>query len=225
MQAIGETFWDETSPNNPYAYLATLKAERYAEQGTAFDYGSVNTDILGWMVEKVTGMPFTDALSSEIWMKAGMEADASFVAPRFGVPHWDGGFLPRMRDLARFGMLYTPSYKAIADKRIISEKHVEMLLNGGRPELLQNARWQDWKKYTHEADHVKHNVYQWDLIWDNGDIYKGGWAGQGLLVNPKRDLVAVYTGYFKDDDQSELSVLPRLRDVLNGVFGQESRPQ
>jgi hypothetical protein len=45
------------------------------------------------------------------------------------------------------------------------------------------------------------------------------------LVNPKRDLVAVYTGYFKDDDQSELPVLPRLRDVLNGVFGKEKSPQ
>jgi len=224
MQAMGETFWDEKSPDNPYVYLATLKAERYAEQGTSFDYASINTDILGWMVEKVTGMPFTDALSREIWSRVGMEADASFVAPRFGVPHWDGGFLPRMRDLARFGMLYTPSYTAISDKRIISKKHVEMLLNGGRPELLQNARWQEWKQYTHEADQVKHNVYQWDLIWDNGDIYKGGWAGQGLLVNPKRDLVAVYTGYFKDDDQSELSVLPRLRDVLNGVFGKDNSP-
>ena len=72
---------------------------------------------------------------------------------------------------------------------------------------------------------MKHNVYQRGLIWDNGDIDKGGWAGQGLLVNPKRDLVAVYTGYFKDDEYSELSVLPRLRDVLNGVFGEKNSPQ
>jgi len=42
-------------------------------------------------------------------------------------------------------------------------------------------------------------------------------AGQELLVNPDRDLVAVYTGYF-NEDQSELSALPRLRQVLNGVF-------
>ncbi len=38
-------------------------------------------------------------------------------------------------------------------------------------------------------------------------------------MNPDRDLVAVYTGYF-NEDQSELSVLPRLRQVLNGVFGE-----
>ncbi len=219
MQAMGETWWDANSPDNPYSYLAGLKAERYAEQGTSFDYGSVNTDILGWMVEKVTGMPFQDALSREIWTRTGMESDAAYVAPRFGVPHWDGGFLARMRDMARFGLLFTPSYTVVSDTRIISEQHIETLLNGGRPELLANARYPGWKKWTHQADQVKHNVYQWDLVWNNGDIYKGGWAGQGLLVNPLRDLVAVYTGYFKDDEHSEISVLPHLRDVLNGVFG------
>jgi len=219
MQAMGETWWDSKSPDNPYTYLAGLKAERYAEQGTSFDYGSVNTDILGWMVEKITGMSFQDALSREIWTQIGMESDAAYVAPRFGVPHWDGGFLARMRDMARFGLLFTPSYTVVSDTRIISEQHIETLLNGGRPELLANARYPGWKKWTHEADQVKHNVYQWDLVWNNGDIYKGGWAGQGLLVNPLRDLVAVYTGYFKDDEHSEISVLPHLRDVLNGVFG------
>jgi len=219
MQAIGETWWDSNSPDNPYTYLAGLKAERYAEQGTSFDYGSVNTDILGWMVEKITGMPFQDALSREIWTQIGMESDAAYVAPRFGVPHWDGGFLARMRDMARFGLLYTPSYNVVSDTRIISKQHIETLLNGGRPELLANARYPGWKQWTHQADQVKHNIYQWDLVWANGDIYKGGWAGQGLLVNPQRDLVAVYTGYFKDDEHSELSTLPRLREVLNGVFG------
>jgi CubicO group peptidase (beta-lactamase class C family) len=223
MQAMGETWWDENSPDNPYSYLANLKAKRFAAQGTSYEYGSVNTDILGWLVEKVLGMPFQDALSREIWTRAGMESDAAYVAPRFGVPHWDGGFLGRMRDMARFGLLYTPSYTVVSDTRIISKQHVDALLNGGRPELKANSRWPGWEKYTHEAEQVKHNIYQWDLVWTNGDIYKGGWAGQGLLINPKRDLVAVYTGYFKDDKHSELSVLPRLRDVLNGVFGNQDK--
>ena len=221
MQAMGETHWDQKSPDNPYVYLAKLKAKRFAEQGTSYEYGSINTDLLGWLVETVMGMPFQDALSREIWTRAGMESDAAFVAPRFGVPHWDGGFLGRMRDMARFGLLYTPSYKVVSEHRIISKKHVDMLLNGGRSELMKNSRWPGWEQWTDQADQVKHNVYQWDLVWTNGDIYKGGWAGQGLLVNPQRDLVAVYTGYFKDDAHSELSVLPRLREVLNGVFGEQ----
>lgn len=45
-------------------------------------------------------------------------------------------------------------------------------------------------------------------------------AGRGgLLVNPDRDLVAVYVGFAKDDQFSELDVPPRLRQVLEGVDG------
>jgi CubicO group peptidase (beta-lactamase class C family) len=218
MQSMGEAWWDENAADNPYELLSRIKVRRIAEQGTSYDYGSVNTVILGWLVEKISGMPFQDALSREIWTRAGMEGDAAYVAPRFGVPHWDGGFLARMRDMIRFGMLYTPSYKVVTEQRIVPEEYVEILLEGGRPELLANARNPGWKKYVHEADRVRHNIFQWDLVWDNGDIYKGGWAGQGLLVNPRKDLVAMYTGFFKED-YSELSVLPRLREVLNKIYG------
>ncbi len=221
MQAMGETWWDENSPDNPYTYLANLKLPRFAEQGTSYEYGSINTDILGWLVESVTGMPFQDVLSEEIWSRAGMENDAAYVAPRFGVPHWDGGFFARMRDMVRFGILFTPSYHVVSHERIISEAYVGRLLSEGRPNLLAHPRRPGWERWTHDADQVLHNVFQWDLVWKNGDIYKGGWAGQGLLINPAKDLVAVYTGYFKDDEHSESSVLPRLREVLNQVYAPE----
>jgi len=220
MQSFGETWWDETSPDNPYTYLATLKAGRFAEQGTSYEYGSVNTDLLAMIIEKITGMPFQDVLSKEIWTRVGMENDAAYLAPRFGVPHWDGGFLARPRDMARFGLLYTPSYTVVSDRRIIPEKHVNALLNGGRPELVENARWQGWNDRMTKPGDTLPPVYHWDMIYSNGDIYKGGWAGQGLLINPRRDLVAVFVGYFKDDEHSELAVLDRLRQALNAVYGQ-----
>jgi CubicO group peptidase (beta-lactamase class C family) len=218
MEASGEAHWDDTSPDDPYTYIAGLEAGRFAEQGTSFEYGSINTYILGWLVEKLTGMPFQDALSREIWHHIGAEGDAAFLAPRFGVPLFAGGFLARPRDLARFGLLFTPSYEVVSDEKIISDRHVEVLKDGGRPELLANARWGAPAQFTQGI--VKHNVYQWDRVYTNNDLYKGGWAGQGLLVNPDRDLVAVYAGYFIEG-QSELSVLPRLRHVLNEVFGND----
>jgi poly(3-hydroxybutyrate) depolymerase/CubicO group peptidase (beta-lactamase class C family) len=221
METTGEAIWDETSADNPYTYIAGLQVGKFAAQGTSFEYGSINTYILGWLVEKLTGMPFQDALSREIWTQIGAEGDAAMLAPRFGVPLFAGGFLGRLRDLARFGLLFTPSYRVVSDRKIISDRHIDMLKNGGRPELLANARWGPPEGFVQGI--VKHNVYQWDLVYTNNDIYKGGWAGQGLLVNPDRDLVAVYVGYF-NEDQSELSVLPRLRQVLNGVFGPEDPP-
>ena len=210
---VGDGYWDEKSPDNPYTMIAKLKVGHHAPQGTSFSYSGVNTFVLAWLVEKVAGMPFQDALSRYIWSRMGAESDAAFLAPRFGVPITHGGLLARLRDVARFGLLYTPSYKVVSDDKIISNRHVELISNGGNPDLLANARYRSLA-----SDRVKHNVYQWDRVFTNNDFFKGGWAGQGLLVNPDRDLVAVYTGYFKDDAHSETPPLSMLRKVLEGVF-------
>jgi hypothetical protein len=89
-----------------------------------------------------------------------------------------------------------------------------VILHGGDPALLRNGRW----PYP-VPDEVRHNVYQWDTVFENDDIYKGGWAGQGLLVNPRRDLVAVWVGYASDDGRERPDPLTVLRSVLTGVFG------
>jgi CubicO group peptidase (beta-lactamase class C family) len=213
---VGDGFWNEDSPDNPYEMLANLDVDRVAEQGTSFDYSGVNTFVLGWLVEKITAMPFQDALTREIWSRIGAEGDAMFFAPRFGVPVTDGGLMAKLRDVARFGLLFTPSCTVVSDERIISDRFVKLIKDGGNPALLKNARYPGWSD-----DSVKHNVYQWDLVYENNDFYKGGWAGQGLLVNPDRDLVAVWTGYFKDDKHSEVRPLPVLRAVLEGVYGDQ----
>jgi CubicO group peptidase (beta-lactamase class C family) len=214
--AVGDGYWTAASPDNPYTYLASVKADRWAEQGTSFSYSGVNTFILGWLVEKIMGMPFQDALSQEIWTRIGAEGDAALLAPRYGVPNTHGGLMARVRDVARFGLLFTPSYGKVSEQKIISDRYLDLILHGGNPALLKNARYGAPKDPT-----IRYNVYQWDMVWNNGDFLKGGWAGQGLLINPKRDLVAVYTGYFKDDNYSEVDLLPILRGVLEGLYGDD----
>ncbi len=211
--AIGDGFRTADAPDDVYAFVADLQTNRHAPAGTRFSYSGMNTFVLAWLVEAVTGMPFQDAFSREIWVHIGAEADASYIAPRYGVAVTHGGFVARMRDMARFGLLFTPSYGVVSDNRIISDAHIELLRNGGRAHLRENAGLPDVTRSG-----IKHNVYQWDEIYANDNFYKGGWAGQGLLVNPSRDLVAVFTGYFKDDEYSEISLEPILFDMLNSVF-------
>jgi len=213
--SIGDAYWDHDSPDNPYTFLANLKTGTARPQGESFDYSGANTFVIGWLIEEITGMPFQDVLTKEVWRNIGAEADASMLAPRYGVPVTDGGLLARLRDVARFGLLFTPSYSRVASKKIISDRYLSLILEGGNPDLLHNARHLGWT-----SDDTKHNVYQWDRVFKNNDIYKGGWGGQGLLVNPDRDLVAVYTGYFKKD-QSEVRLLGLLRTVLDELYGEE----
>jgi CubicO group peptidase (beta-lactamase class C family) len=214
--SLGDGFRTEGSPDNPYQMLIDFDYGFWSDPGTGYDYSGVNTFLLSWMVEKITGMPFQDTLTREVWRHIGAEADAAIFAGRYGVPLTSGGLMAKLRDVARFGLLFTPSYGAVSNQKIISDRYLEMILYGGRPELFANARGG-----SRPGGDIKHNVYQWDVVFDNNDIYKGGWAGQGLLINPDRDYVAVYTGYIKDAENSEVSPLPLLREVLDGVFGDQ----
>jgi len=211
--SLGDGFETESSPDNPYDMMIEFDYGSWAEAGTGFDYSGVNTFLLGWLVEEITGMPFQDALTREIWMHIGAEADAAIFAGRYGVPLTHGGLLAKLRDVARFGLLFTPSYEVVSEQKIISSRYLDRIVHGGRPELLANSR------FGPAPEGVKHNGYQWDLVFDNNDFFKGGWAGQGLLINSDRDYVAVYAGYFKDAANSEVELLPVLRGVLEGVFG------
>ncbi len=211
--ALGDSVRFEDSPDSPYDFLANLSVGHWSEPGTGFDYSGTNTFVIGWLVEVLTGMPFQDALSKEIWTRMGAESDASFYAARYGIPLTTGGLLARPRDVARFGLLFTPSYGVVTDEPIISKRYLEILTDGGDPEILRNNRGG-----SAVPEDVKWNVYQWDRVFLNNDIFKGGWAGQGLLINPDRDLVAVWVGYDAGVEDVRNTLGP-VREVLEGVFG------
>ena len=215
---VGDGFRTADAPANAYEFIKTLKATRLDKPGVKFSYSGMNTFVLGWLAEKITGMRFQDVLTKEIWWHIGAESNAAYIAPVQGIPVTHGGFFSRMRDLARLGLLFTPSYTTVSDRKIISDEHIKFLFSGGRPELLTNAGEPDTS-----ISGVKHNIYQWDEIRVNGDYFKGGWAGQGFLVNPQRDVVAVWASYMKDD-YSETPLEPIIGIVLNGVFGEMKSP-
>ena len=213
---IGDGYWTQDSPDSPYDMLATLKPGIAAPQGTQYQYSGVNAFILSWLVEDIMNMPFQDAVSKEIWSKMGAESDASILAPRYGVPIAHGGLLARSRDVARFGLLYTPSYTKISDSQIISDRMIDLILNDKNPNLTLKAN-----KAGQLPPDFSHSGYLWDAVYTNDDFYRAGWAGQGLLINPTKDIVAVYTGYAIDPQESQPDLLPILRQVLNNVFSNQ----
>ena len=53
--------------------------------------------------------------------------------------------------------------------------------------------------------------------YQSNDIDKGGWAGQGLIVNPIKDYVVVWNSYFKDKEESEIKLTPIIHQVLHSI--------
>ncbi len=207
--AIGDNVRDETATDNPYDYLAEAKVARLSEQGTEFSYSGVNNFILSWLVQEVTGYPFQDIVTREFWQHIGAESDAGFFAYRYGIAVSHGGFQSRMRDLARFGLLFTPSSSVVTDKKIISDEFIDAMRTEGNPNL----------KRDRGDGMASHPMYQWEEIYSHDWLNHGGWGGQGLMISPSRDVVALYTSYSKED-YSEIDIGAVLFEVLNTVFAE-----
>ena len=86
-----------------WAYIATLENQR--PHGEAFEYRSILTDLLGWLLERVGGMPYADLVSRELWSRIGAEQDAEITVDRHGCALADGGMSASLRDLGRFGQM------------------------------------------------------------------------------------------------------------------------
>jgi CubicO group peptidase (beta-lactamase class C family) len=208
--AIGDHVRTADAADNPYDQLARVEIERTRPQGKKFVYSGATNFLLMWLVEEVTGYPYQDAITKEFWYNIGAENDAGFFAYRYGISVSHGGFFSKMRDLARFGLLYTPSYSVVSDKKIISDEHLDVLFNDGNPDLLHNAGGP-------EENHLSVNTYAWGVGVESGYLSHGGWGGQGLIIHPEKDVVAVFTSYSKQD-YSEVSLQEAVFKVLDETF-------
>ena len=207
----------EKTFDSPYEYVATLASHR--PSGEAFEYTSPDTFVLGWLIETLTGRSIAENLSREIWQRMGAEADGLIIAPRRGVPIAHGGISSTLRDVARFGLLFTPSGRS-GDKPVVSDDYLDKILNGGRPGIFNAARE---KPKTVNGEAPRHNSYQWDFVMEDGDFFKSGFGGQGLYISPSRDLVIAFFGAFDEDRVGhEMSDVARQLSV-SGLFQGQGR--
>ncbi len=192
--ALGWVRPTDATPEDIYAYVAAMPRHRAA--GEAFEYTSQNTFVLGWLIEQISGRSFVDFLSAEIWQEIGAESDAVIAAPRRGVPIVHGGISSTLRDVARFGLQFTPLVRQESDDPLISDAYLEKIQSGGRSSIF-NADRETPRLVNGEAP--VHNAYQWDFVMQDGDFFKGGYGGQGLYISPTRNLVVAFFGAFEED--------------------------
>jgi CubicO group peptidase (beta-lactamase class C family) len=188
---------------SPYQVVAALPPHR--PPGEVYEYTSVNTFVLSWLIERATGLPFAEVLTREIWQRAGFEAAAQLCCSAAGAPASHGGLSVTLRDLARFGMLFTPSARLVSPHPVISREHLRRIQAGARPELHRDP---DGPLPAHITEAYGPSLppasRQWNFAMADGDLFKGGFGGQGLYVSPARDLVIAFTGTPRDDGSVNL---------------------
>ena len=71
---------DYTGARTYFEFLQTV--QKQGEHGQSFGYKTINTDVLGWLISRVTGQPLTEVLSEKIWSKYSRRGNALAVASR-----------------------------------------------------------------------------------------------------------------------------------------------
>lgn len=91
-------------PPHLFELILQLK-DKVRPHGAAFEYRSIETDVLAFIMERVTGKRLAQLVSEELWQKLGADESACFTVDSAGYALADGGFNATLRDYARFGQL------------------------------------------------------------------------------------------------------------------------
>jgi len=213
--------WSESGGNpfsdNAEAYygadLKTLveKMTPESEPGIEFIYKSGNTQILGFLVERVTGKTLAEYASLKLWQPLGAE-HASFwsLDKEKGVEKAYCCWYATATDFARFGqMLLQEGY--FNDRQILDSNFV------------QDARTPAPLTVPDAGDNVRYSKRSFWLLQYKGRhyYYLRGILGQYIIILPEENAVVVRLGQKREDsDESGHPVdiyhyLDIAKDLLN----------
>ncbi|WP_424932018.1 serine hydrolase domain-containing protein [Amaricoccus macauensis] len=203
----------------PERLIDVLKdAEPVREAGEAFQYASATTQLLVYLAEAVEGKRWPDTFDERVWSKIGAEAPFQVHLTPDGVAIAHGLVSSNLRDLARFGMLYTPSWTEIATEQVVSDAMIRRIRESVRStDFFLGGYNGPAFQAIFDDDTMLSNSRQWDIVWPDGDMWKGGLMTQGLYVSPDRDLVIAYFSVNVGDRSIDRFLRPiATSDLLNG---------
>lgn len=153
------------------------KLPREAQPGSRWLYNTGETDLLGVLLRRATGKTLAQQLSRTVWRSAGMQRDATWIATapgQQGEEFGGSGLSVTLRDLGRFG---------------------QWVLEGGH-----GAVPADWLAAATRPQ-VKAGAASYGYGWwpqTDGSFAALGIFGQSILIDPKRRLVVVMVGDWKE---------------------------
>lgn len=168
-------------------YLKALRANPEVKPGTEYDYETVNTVLLGLILEKATGLPINEYMQKKLWSKIGAQSDAFIFRAQAQKDKGAYGCLSAtLRDYGRFGL---------------------MMMNGGS---LGGTRVVDASWVREATAPQKYAVrppvdtgygYQWWLPAGRPGVFQAtGIFGQTIYIDPAKHVVIVETSAWPQPD-------------------------
>ena len=166
-----------------YRFASTIRKD--GNHGEVFQYCSLTTDVIGWVLARVSGLSFARLLSREIWSRLGCEHDAVITVDHFDSPSPSGGMCTSARDLARFGQMVLRQGCANGEQIAPAAWIDDTRFNGDRDAFARNP-----ESGASRPDGAYRN-YWWVTNDEHGVFYGTGIYGQHLWIDPSANVVIV----------------------------------
>ena len=166
-------------PSSIHQFLPTVAKK--GTHGEAFAYRSPNTEVVGWLIARVTGQRPDAVLQERIWSRLGAESDAFIALDPSGAPIVSGGFNARLRDMARFGEMIRQQGR-FNGQQIVPASVVDGIRKGGSPAAFVPAGYKTLPGWSY------HNQW-WVSHDDHGVFMARGVHGQAIYIDPKAEMV------------------------------------
>ncbi len=162
-------------------YINTL--EREHQPGTYNHYASVNPQLLGILLIRVTGKSLTDYSAEKLWKPLGMEKSGYWRLDGQGLELAMGGLAATARDYARLGLLYLNKGR-VGDRQVIPESWVNDSVIPNEPHLMPGKNPKSSSTFGYQ--------YQWWMPpkYDGDFLARGIW-GQNIYVHPRNRVVII----------------------------------
>lgn len=169
--------------NDVSVVCEALMVGRKAAPGKTFDYSTLNTTVLGWVLERAVKQPLAQYMSAMLWQPLGAEAAGFWMMDGAGpdAHAFNGlGFNAVMRDYARIGLMMLNGGRANGHQ-IVSAKWVEESTGGSHVPISPGAA----TGYQHF----------WWTVPDQPAYMAIGLNGQYIYVDPATRTVIVKLSY------------------------------
>jgi CubicO group peptidase (beta-lactamase class C family) len=193
----------DSDPENMEGFLATLGAQGHGH-GSRFYYASPNTDLLGLVIERATGVRYHRYLAEKLWTPMGARGASYVTVDRVGTARAAGGVCITTRDLARLGQLVLDNGRTKYGLQVIPSAWIR--------DMHENGNRQAWVDGNF-SDMFENGRYRscWYDVGDGSGSFAGvGIHGQWLWCDPISQIVIAKTASRpdpSDDDATALEIL------------------
>lgn len=178
-----------------------LETKRANAPGSSFNYSTLDTFVIGWVLERATGMELAPYTERYLWGPLGAEADGFWLAdgpPGAGRELSGMGFNATLRDFGRLGQLMLDGGKR-GDHQVLPAGWVEQMT----------------RMVPTDAPMPGYGLFTWQIDAERGAFSAVGLAGQFIYVNPQTQTVIVKLSYYPPAEPEQ--VLPETREYFKAV--------